>query len=134
MTFNEQIQALERLHDLIKRKGTGTPEQLAEKFNVSVGTIKNLLKILRDKDFPIAYCRDRKTYYYEREIELIVFKAEPKEDLHKIRGGESNFYFFPPSQNFWLDPFDLCNRLTNTEKQNDAGGFRFLGFVDRGGC
>ena len=130
MTFNEQIQALERLHDLIKRKGTGTPEQLAEKFNVSVGTIKNLLKILKDKDFPIAYCRDRKTYYYEREIELIVFKAEPKEDLHKIRGGENNLNFFLPSQNFCLDPYDLCNRLTNHNKQNDAGGFRFLGFGD----
>ena len=49
MTFNEQMEVLERLHLLIKRKATGTPEQLAEKFNVSLGTINNLIKILRDK-------------------------------------------------------------------------------------
>ena len=130
MNYDEKNEALQRLHNLIKRKGTGTPEELAEKFDVSVGTIKNLLKVLKDKDFPIAYCRDRKTYYYEYEIELIVFKAEPKEDLRKIRGGENNLYFFPPRQNFCLDPYDLCNKLINNNQQNDAGGFRFLGFGD----
>ena len=36
MTFMEQITALEHLHELIKRKATGTPEQLAEKFGVSL--------------------------------------------------------------------------------------------------
>ena len=28
-------------------------------------------------------------------------------------------------QIFCIDTSDICNKLTNTEEQNDAGGFRF---------
>ena len=73
MTFMEQIEALERLHELIKRKATGTPEQLANKFGVSVGTIKNMINTLKNKGLPVRYCRDRETYYYEHEVELWLF-------------------------------------------------------------
>ncbi len=128
MTFMEQIEALERLHELIKRKATGTPEQLAEKFDVSLGTIHNFIKTLRSKDLPIAYCRERQTYYYEYEVEVIVFQIKTKEDLRKIQGGEFNFNFFSPMQNFCIDPSDICNMLTNTEEQNDAGSFGFSKF------
>jgi hypothetical protein len=130
MKFNEENDELERLHRLIKRKATGTPEQLAEKLGVCIGTVKNRLNILKGRDAPIAYCRDRQTYYYTDEVEITFFSVKAKEDLTKIRGGENNYNFFSPSQNFCLDPFDLCNRLTNHDKQNDASGFRFLGFGD----
>ena len=125
MTFMEQIAALERLHELIKRKATGTPEQLAEKFDVSLGTINNFIKTLRNKDLPINYCRERQTYYYEYEVDVIVFQIKTKEDLRKIQGGEIYFHFSSSIQNFCIDPADICNRLINTDEQNDAGGFGF---------
>ena len=78
MNYDEKNEALQRLHNLIKRKGTGTPEELAEKFGVSLGTINNLIKIMRNKGFPIAYCRERQTYYYEYEVEVIIFRVKPK--------------------------------------------------------
>jgi predicted DNA-binding transcriptional regulator YafY len=78
MTFFEHIQAFDRLHDLIKRGATGTPAQLAAKFNVSVGTIKNMITTLRDKGFPIAYSREDETYYYEYEIEVVIFRIKSK--------------------------------------------------------
>jgi hypothetical protein len=127
MTFMESIYALERLNDLIRRKATGTPEQLAVKFDVSVGTIKNLLKILKDRNLPICYCRERQTYYYAYEVEVRLFWVNAKEDLNQIRGGENIYNFFSPSQNFCLDPYDLCTKLILTEQQNDASGFRFSG-------
>ncbi len=130
MTFMEQIEALERLHSLIRRKATGTPEELAQRFNVSVGTIKNLLNILRNKDLPICYCRNKQTYYYEYDVDVRLFVISAKEDLKKIQGGENIFNYFNPSQNFCLDLSDICNRLKNTEEQNDAGGFRFSEFRD----
>ena len=130
MTFMEQIEALERLHELIKRKATGTPEQLSERFGVSIGTINNFIKTLRNKNLPIVYCRDRQTYYYEYEIEFVVFQIKTKEDLRKIQGGEINIHFFSPIQNFCIDPSDICSRLTNTEEQNDAGSFCFSKFRD----
>jgi predicted DNA-binding transcriptional regulator YafY len=73
MTFIEQIEALDRLHHLIKRKATGTPEQLAGKFKVSERTIKNLLKILRDRDLPVYYCRNEQTYYYNGDVDIYFF-------------------------------------------------------------
>jgi hypothetical protein len=128
MTFIEQIEALERLHELIRRKATGTPEQLADKFNVSLGTIHNFIKTLRNKGLPIAYCRDRQTYYYEFEVDVFLFVVKAKEDSNKIRGGENIFNYFLPMQNFCIDTSHLCNRLINNEEGNDAGGFRYLGF------
>jgi hypothetical protein len=127
MTFTEHVFALERLNDLIRRKATGTPEQLAVKFGVSVGTIKNLLKILKDRNLPVCYCRERQTYYYEYEVEVRLFWVNAKEDLNQIRGGENIYNFFSPSQNFCLDPLHLCTKLIITEQQNDASGFRFSG-------
>jgi DeoR/GlpR family transcriptional regulator of sugar metabolism len=128
MTFIEQLEALERLHELIRRKGTGTPEQLAERFKVSVGTIHNLIKILRNKGLPVLYCRDRQTYYYEYEVDVFLFVVKAKEDSNKIRGGENIFNYFSPMQNFCIDASHLCNKLINNEEGNDAGGFRYLGF------
>jgi hypothetical protein len=63
MTFIEHLEALERLHLLIQRKATGTPEQLAGRFNVSQRTIRNFIQILKDKDLSVHYCRDLQTYY-----------------------------------------------------------------------
>ena len=78
MTFFDHIDAFDRLHDLIKRRATGTPKQLAAKFNVSIGTIKNRITTLRDKNFPIAYSREDATYYYAYEIEVVIFQIKPK--------------------------------------------------------
>jgi predicted DNA-binding transcriptional regulator YafY len=78
MTFFEHIQAFDRLHDLIRRRATGTPTQLAVKFKVSVGTIKNMITILRNEGFPIAYSREDETYYYEYEIEVVIFRVKSK--------------------------------------------------------
>jgi predicted DNA-binding transcriptional regulator YafY len=81
MTFIEHLEALERLHLLIQRKATGTPEQLAGRFNVSQRTIRNFIQILKDKDLSVHYCRDLQTYYYEFEVDVQFFqvkRANPK--------------------------------------------------------
>jgi DNA-binding transcriptional regulator LsrR (DeoR family) len=74
MTFSEHLEALERLHRLIKLKATGTPTQLAERFNVSQRTMRNLIQDLRDREvsvIAIHYCRIQQTYYYEREVDIV---------------------------------------------------------------
>jgi HTH domain len=73
MTFIEQLEALERLHLLIQRKATGTPEQLAERLNVCPRTIRNLIQILKHKDLSVHYSRDLQTYYYESDVEVLFF-------------------------------------------------------------
>jgi predicted transcriptional regulator len=125
MNFMEHITALERLHNLIRLKATGTPEQLAQRFDVSLGTINNLLKILRGKGLPVLYDRERQTYYYEYEVEVFLFVVKAKDDLRKMRGGENNYIYFYPIQNSCIGSYDLCRKLINTEEQNDASGFRY---------
>ena len=125
MNYDETTDALDRLHNLIKRKATGTPEQMAEKLGVSIGTIKNLINILKRRKLPIKYCREKQTYYYVYEVDFRLFWVKAIDDSKKIQGGENNYNFFSPSQNFCLDSSDICNRLINTEERNDAGGFRF---------
>ncbi len=128
MKFNEENNELERLHLLIKRRGTGSLEDLARKFKVCVGTVKNRIKILKDAGAPIEYCRESQTYFYTRQVDITFFQVKAVDNSKNIRGGENNYNFFSSSQNFCLDPYDLCNRLTNSEGQNDARGFGFSGF------
>lgn len=50
---------------MIKRKATGTPTQMAQQLGISRRTWYHLLKKLTQLyDFPIAYSRQRQTYYY----------------------------------------------------------------------
>jgi hypothetical protein len=74
-----------------------------------------------------VYDRERQTYCYEYEVEVFLFVVKAKEDLRKLQGGENNYIYFSPIQNFCIDPYHLCTKLINTEEQNDASGFRFLG-------
>ena len=70
MNFLEQLSKLKRLDALIQRKGTGTALQLASRLNVSRTTIFNYLNILKDLGAPLAYCNNRRSYYYEEPFHL----------------------------------------------------------------
>jgi predicted DNA-binding transcriptional regulator YafY len=52
------------LHNLIKRRATSTPAELAEKLAVSERTVKSLIAQLRAMGSKIAYSRISCTYYY----------------------------------------------------------------------
>lgn len=72
MTFSEQLRIIVRLHQLIKRKGTGTPERLAFRLNLSRASTFRYINEMKSLGAPIQYCRFKQTYYYERQFELDV--------------------------------------------------------------
>ena len=72
MTFTEQLRQIKRLHELIKRKATGSPKQLADRMNISRATAFRRVEDLKDLGAEIAYCRDRQSYYYELPFELVL--------------------------------------------------------------
>ena len=88
MKLMEQLNQLDRLDALIRRKATGRPKDLAERLAVSERTIYNLLEILRLLGAEIDFCRARGSYYYQNEIkfrfDLVVRGSEEK----KMRGGK----------------------------------------------
>lgn len=70
MKLIQQLQQLERLDALIRRKSTGSPKELARKFSVSERTIYNLLEVLRQMGAEIEYCHTRCSYYYTFQIKF----------------------------------------------------------------
>lgn len=70
MKLIEQLQLLDRLDSLIRRKGTGNYQALASRLGVSPRNIYYLLDTLKDLGAEIEYCKIRKSYYYLNEVEL----------------------------------------------------------------
>lgn len=67
MRLDEKLKQLRRLDDLIRRKATGTPDQLATKLEVSRRTVFRLIEYLKMFGAPIAYCGYKQRYYYLEE-------------------------------------------------------------------
>lgn len=65
MTFQEHLQALERLDRLISRKGTGKPHELAQRLDVSDRHIYRFIDELRAFGLTIYYDAERCSYCYE---------------------------------------------------------------------
>ncbi len=69
MPHTRFIETVKRVDDLIKRKATGTPTEMAARLGCSERTWFNLLDQLKtDYQFPIMYCRSRECYYYTDEV------------------------------------------------------------------
>ncbi|AEE51721.1 hypothetical protein Halhy_3870 [Haliscomenobacter hydrossis DSM 1100] len=67
MKLSEQLQLLDRLNDLILRKGTGNYLSLSTRLAVSPRQVYYLLDALEDLGAEIAYCKIRQSYYYVNE-------------------------------------------------------------------
>ncbi|MCU0451583.1 MAG: hypothetical protein MUC97_17355 [Bernardetiaceae bacterium] len=67
MHFRTTKEHLERIDALIRRRATGTPDQLAQKLGICRATWFEWLEQLRtDLGLPIAYDPAAQTYYYTR--------------------------------------------------------------------
>jgi predicted DNA-binding transcriptional regulator YafY len=66
MGLYERLERTRRLDTLIRKRATGSPDDLADRMGVSLATIYRWLKELKAFGMPVKYCRKRKTYYYDR--------------------------------------------------------------------
>ena len=90
----QSIERISRLHRLIQEEITGTPREVAFKFNVSERTIYLMIDWLKDYGATIKYDRKRRTYFYFKRFDLkINFSIEciSEESMIKIDGGHFNF-------------------------------------------
>lgn len=85
MKIFEQIYRLQRIDQLIRMESTGCPQELANKLEISVSTLYELLNCLKQFGAKIYYNRVKISYAYEEPTELI-FKIEKKK-LSKVIGG-----------------------------------------------
>lgn len=64
MQIEKYIERLKFLHDLIGRRSTGRPEELASRIGVSKRMIFEYLNELKAFGAPIAYSRKFNSYFY----------------------------------------------------------------------
>lgn len=86
MRLLEKIRQIERIHDLIKRKSTGTPKELATRLHISERAVYCCIDLMKKMNAPIYYCHSKKSYCYENQVQ---FSFGFISDQHSIVGGNS---------------------------------------------
>lgn len=88
MRLINEIRMVERLDQLIRLKATGTPSELGVRIALSRRQVYRIIDSMKEIGFPIAYCRNKKTFYYTEEVR---FKFEvcliEREELNSTFGG-----------------------------------------------
>lgn len=67
MKLIDHIQRINRLHELIRYRRTGTPRELAKRLRLSSSMVFKVIEELKLRGAPIKYSRQLKTYYYGRQ-------------------------------------------------------------------
>lgn len=70
MKLFDQIERINRLHDLIRSRSTGTPRELARRLQISESRLYQIIEELKNMEVPIEYNRQRQTYYYTYAYEM----------------------------------------------------------------
>lgn len=87
MRLIEQLNLLSRLDNLIRRKATGSPNQLAGKLEVSERQTYRLINELKNLGFPIDYCKGRRSYFYSGQVKINFEIIVNNDEALRIRGG-----------------------------------------------
>ena len=64
MSIIKYLDRIKRMDDLIRRKATGTPDEFAERLDLSRSALMKYLKLLKEINAPLEYDQYRRTYYY----------------------------------------------------------------------
>ena len=79
MAFYDSLNRLKRIDYLIQTKSTGTPQELANKLNISKRWVYEYINMLKELGAPIKYCEITRSYLYEQNGRfLIEFKVNEK--------------------------------------------------------
>jgi predicted DNA-binding transcriptional regulator YafY len=72
MQLFDTIERVHRIHKLIQRKATGSPNEFAEKLHLGKRQLYNILEEFRDYGARIKYNRIAGTFYYDNDFEVLV--------------------------------------------------------------
>jgi predicted DNA-binding transcriptional regulator YafY len=63
--MKQYLSLLLELDQFIRRKGTGSPPEFAQKMGISERSLYEYLKVLKELGAPIRFSRQDHSYYYE---------------------------------------------------------------------
>jgi hypothetical protein len=81
----EQLERIKRMTELIQAERTGTPSEFAGLLHISESHLYRTLEELKILGMPIGYSKIKKTYFFEKEIEVILDYSIKIIDGHKMR-------------------------------------------------
>jgi predicted DNA-binding transcriptional regulator YafY len=84
MKLIEQIERINRLHELIRYRRTGTPPELAKRLGLSTSMIYKTIEELKHQGVPIEYSRQLQTYYYSH-----LYMMSIKIDFRRLKDEEN---------------------------------------------
>lgn len=70
MKFLTQMERYERILKLIKRKATGSPQELANRLEISESTLYEHIRVLKDRGAQIEYCPCRQSYLLHNDFTI----------------------------------------------------------------
>ena len=108
MNVFEDLFLLQRIDHLIRTRATGTPDQLADRLNISERHVYRLVGKLRDQGLPIGYDKFKCTYYYSEPVALRFDIEVNGRKLLAIKGGEKKSGLFPALTIYGSDTLDIC--------------------------
>lgn len=105
MPIKKYIKRFQYIDSLVRRKGTGNIKCLSKKLNLSRSSTLEHLKEMKELGFPIKYSKERSSYFYEEEgnmVDRLFVKEITREDLKAINGGKTFIQLFLQSENTGL--------------------------------
>jgi transcriptional antiterminator len=91
MNFVKQIERFQILNKLIHKQKTGSPEELANRLNLSRRQLYNYIEELKDLGMKVRYSRKHNSFYFDDSKKLeILFNIEvlETEENTKTIGGK----------------------------------------------
>jgi len=87
MSLIEKLNQIERLDNLIRRKATGTPRELAERLDLSERQVYNVIRNMKELGAPVYFSTLHQSYCYEHNVTFTFGFRQT--DLAKISGGKN---------------------------------------------
>lgn len=72
MTNRIAIENLKKIDELISRRNTGKPAEMAVKIDCSLTTLFTYMSMMREMGAPIQYNKHKHTYFYEEEGSFVI--------------------------------------------------------------
>jgi len=89
MRFRDKLSQIERIDSLIRRKGTGSPKQLARKLDISERAVYDSIELMKSMDAPIYYDRFTESYCYESPVIFSFGFNKSNRGTYEIFGGKA---------------------------------------------
>ena len=91
MKWIDNVEFMDRVIGLIKRRSTGDSVSFAKKLDMSERNLHRLISDMRSAGFPINYCTQNRTYCFSDDVKYEFTLKIGDEDLIRIKGG-SRYY------------------------------------------